>query len=82
MGPTLDTDGRMLHIIITRIHSAMRPYQQCSASFCPLAASYGFPFAPMSGDNSSDWWYGWEWRGEWVISPSPDPTPTEQATDE
>ena len=36
----------------------------------------------MSGGSSSDWWDGWEWRGEWIESSSPDPTPVTQTTDE
>ena len=36
----------------------------------------------MSGGSSSDWWDGWEWRGKWKDSSSPDHTPTEQAPDE
>ena len=82
MGPTLGTDGRCSHTFITRTHSATRPHQQCSASFCPRAAFHCFPIAPMSGGNSSDWWDGWEWRGEWQDSSSPDPTPTEQDPEE
>ena len=82
MGPTLDTDGRILHTFFARTHSAARPHQQCSASFCPRAALYRFPIASMSGGSSSDWWDGWEWRGEWIDSSSPDPTPITQATDE
>ena len=33
MGPTLDTDGRILHTLFTRTHSATRPHQQCSSLF-------------------------------------------------
>ena len=58
------------------------PHQQCSASFCPRAAFHCFPTAPLSGGSSSDWWDGLEWRGGWHDSPSPFPTPTEQAPDE
>ena len=83
MDPTPGTDGRILHTFITRTHSVTWPHQQCSASFCPRAASHCFPIAPMSEGSSSSWWEGWSgtYHG-WQDSSSPDSTPTEQATDE
>ena len=33
MGPTLDTNGRILHTFFTRTRSATHPHQQCSSLF-------------------------------------------------
>ena len=71
--PTLDTDGRTLHTVFIHTHYTARPHQQCSTSFCPWVTFYRFLTAPMSGGSSSDWWDGWEWRGEWTDSSSPGP---------
>ena len=83
MGPTLGTDERFLHTFITRTHSATRPHQQGSASFCPRTAPHCFPSAPMSEGSSSSWWEGWSgtYHG-WHDLSSPNPTSTEQAPDE
>ena len=43
---------------------------------------YRFLTAPMSGGSSFDWWDGWEWRGAWTDSSTPDPTPVTQTTEE
>ena len=71
-----------VHTFITRTRYMPQPHWLLPAVLWPQGALHCFPIAHMSGGSSSDWWDGWEWRGEWIDSSSSDPTPTVQATDE
>ena len=81
-GPAVGTGGQILRTFILCNHFALHPRQQLIATFCPRVAFRRFPSAPMSGGSSSDWWDGWEWRGEWKNTPSSDPQPLDHAPDE
>ena len=82
MNPVLVTDGKPVHTFTTRTHYMSQSHWQLPAALWPRGALHCFPIAHMSGGSSSDWWDGWEWRGEWLDSSSPEPTPTVQAPDD
>ena len=73
------SDGRIVHADFTSVSFVTNSHQRLTASFAPRDAVLCSLVAVMSGDSPSDWWDSWDWRGEWANSPSPDPTPTEQA---
>ena len=71
-----------MHTVISRYHFVLHSRQQLIAISCPRVVYCSVTSAFMSGGTSSDWWDGWEWRGEWKNTPSSDPQPLEQAPDE
>ena len=80
--PALVTDGKPVHTLTTRTRYMPQPHWQLPAVLWPRGALHCFPIAHMSGGSSSDWWDGWEWRGEWLDSSSPETAPTAQALDD
>ena len=74
--------GRSMHADFTNASFVTNSHQRFSASFVPRDELRCSLVAPMSGGSSSDWWDGWEWRGAWTDSSSPDHTPVTQTTDE
>ena len=71
-----------MHADFTYASFVTNSHQRFSASFLPRDELRCSLVAPMSGGSSSDWWDGWEWRGAWTDSSSPDHTPVTQTTDE
>ena len=76
------SDARSMYANFTYASFVTNSHQLLTASFAPRDVRLCSSVAPMSGGSSSDWWDGWEWRGECANSQFPDPKPTEQASDE
>ena len=78
----LDARVRIWHTVIFSYHFVLHSRPQLIGTSSPRVALQCH-IELMSGGSSSDWWDGWEWRGEWGNTTSPpDPQPLEQAPNE